>query len=85
MKKKLLGQGHTNSQLHHEKQHLNTLRTSGTSISHETNIERFGPKHKQYNWRQVKKTFNEKSSILTVKHGGGSLMFWLCWEFGQNC
>ncbi|KAK1798992.1 hypothetical protein P4O66_007263 [Electrophorus voltai] len=34
--------------------------------------------HKCYIWRGVNKAYDEKYTIPTVKHGGGSLMFWGC-------
>uniref|UniRef100_A0AAY5JYK3 SCAN box domain-containing protein n=1 Tax=Esox lucius TaxID=8010 RepID=A0AAY5JYK3_ESOLU len=29
-------------------------------------------------WRGVNKAYSEQNTILTVKHGGGSLIFWGC-------
>uniref|UniRef100_A0AAY5KGD4 Tc1-like transposase DDE domain-containing protein n=1 Tax=Esox lucius TaxID=8010 RepID=A0AAY5KGD4_ESOLU len=46
--------------------------------SDETKIELYGHNHKRYVWRRVNKAYSEKNTIPTVKHGGGSLMFWGC-------
>uniref|UniRef100_A0A6Q2ZDT3 Uncharacterized protein n=1 Tax=Esox lucius TaxID=8010 RepID=A0A6Q2ZDT3_ESOLU len=46
--------------------------------SDETKIELYGHNHKHYVWRGVNKAYSEQNTIPTVKHGGGSLMFWGC-------
>lgn len=47
-------------------------------LNDETKIDLFCVNHKQYIWRGVNKARNERYAIPTVKHGGGSLMFWGC-------
>lgn len=44
--------------------------------SDETKIELFSHSSSQYVWRKKKDAFKAKNTIPTVKHGGGSLMFW---------
>lgn len=41
-------------------------------------MELFVHNHKRYVWRGVNEAYDEKYTIPTVKHGGGSLMFWGC-------
>lgn len=38
----------------------------------------FGHNHKRYIWRGVSQAYDGRYAIPTVKHGGGSLMFWGC-------
>ena len=40
--------------------------------------ESVGPMDHQYVWRKKNKVFNEKNTLPTVKHGGGSVMLWGC-------
>ncbi len=44
----------------------------------ETKVELFGRCVSCYIWRKTNTTFNKKNIILTVKHGGGSVMVWGC-------
>ena len=42
----------------------------------ETNNELFGRKSKRYMWRKPNTAHHPVNAIPTVKHGGGSIMFW---------
>ena len=39
-------------------------------------MELFGHMDASYVWRKKEAAYNPKSTIPTVKHSGGSLMFW---------
>ena len=54
----------------------------------ETKLELFGHMDQRYIWRKKNEAYAEKNTIPTVKHGGGSLMFWGCFSSsgtGQLC
>ena len=38
----------------------------------------FGPMDQRYVWRRKNKAYDEKNTLPTVKHGGGSIMLWGC-------
>ncbi|KAI5624964.1 hypothetical protein C0J50_15440, partial [Silurus asotus] len=44
----------------------------------ETKLELFGPMDQRYVWRRKNKAYEEKNTLPTVKHGGGSIMIWGC-------
>lgn len=46
--------------------------------SDETKMERFG--QHRYVWRQNRDAYKDRHLILTVKYGGGSVMFWGCFN-----
>lgn len=79
-RKPLLRKCHKVSRLQYAKQHRDKPQTFWHKViwSDETKIELFGHNHKRYIWRGVNKAYDERYTIPTVKHGGGSLMFWGC-------
>jgi transposase len=82
-KKPLLRPFHKKARLVYAKQHLNQSTEYWKKIiwSDETKIELFGHNQNRYVWRQVNQAHKEKYTKPTVKHGGGSLMFWGCVSF----
>ncbi|KAL0176834.1 hypothetical protein M9458_029164, partial [Cirrhinus mrigala] len=44
----------------------------------ETKVELFGKGHHGTVYRKRNEAFKDKSTVPTVKHGGGSEMFWVC-------
>ena len=54
--------------------------------SDETNVELFGKAHYCTVYRKQNEAFKEKNTVPTVKHGGGSQMFWGCFAAsGTGC
>ena len=41
-------------------------------------IELFGNAHQQFVYRRRNGAYKENNTLLTVKHGGGSIMLWGC-------
>lgn len=79
-RKPLLRKCHKASRLQYSKQPRDKPQNFWNKViwSDETKIELFGHNHKRYIWRGVNKAYDERYTIPTVKHGGGSLMFWGC-------
>ncbi len=48
--------------------------------SDETTIELFGIKSTLCVWRRRNAAYDPKNTIPTVKHGGGNIMFWVCFS-----
>lgn len=52
----------------------------------ETKMEIFGKAHQLYVHRRKNEANQEKNTVPTVKHGGGSVMFWSCFAAsGTGC
>ncbi|KAI4875918.1 hypothetical protein NFI96_025593, partial [Prochilodus magdalenae] len=46
----------------------------------ETKIELFGLNSTRHVWRKKNAAYDPKNTVPTVKHGGGSIMFWGCFS-----
>lgn len=79
-KKPLLRKCHKDARLKYAKLNRDKPQNFWEKImwSDETKIELFGKNYKRYVWRGINNAYDEKNTIPTVKHGGGSLMFWGC-------
>ena len=49
-------------------------------LTDETKLELFGHMDQRYVWRAKGQAYDQKNTIPTVKHGGGSLMIWGCFS-----
>ena len=65
----------TTARLEHAKRHLKDSQTMRNKIlwSDETKIELFGLNAKHHVWKKP-------GTVPTVKHGGGSIMLWGCFQ-----
>ena len=52
--------------------------------SNEMKIELFGLNAKCYIWRKLSTAHHPHNTILTVKHGGGSIMLWGCFSAART-
>ena len=68
------------AQLHYAQGYLNKPQKFWNTIlwSDETKLELFGDGPVWYGWRKKNEAYVEKNTLPTVKHGGGSMMFWGC-------
>ena len=61
------------------------LQTCRKSLwSDETKIELLGLNSKRYIWRKPNTSHHPVNTILTVKHGGGSIMLWGCFSSAET-
>ena len=60
------------------KTHVNSPESFFSTIlwTDETKMELFGHMDTSYGWRKKGEAYNPMNTIPTVKHGGGSLIFW---------
>ncbi|KAI4875718.1 hypothetical protein NFI96_005575 [Prochilodus magdalenae] len=76
----LLTPKHKKSRLQYAKNHVDKPQRFWDTVlwSDETKLELFGPMAQIYVWRRKNEAYKEKNTLPTVKHGGGSVMFWGC-------
>ena len=79
-RKPLLKDRHKKAWLEFAKTHLNKPKSFWENVlwTDETKLELFGKSHRLCVYRKRNEAFKQKNTLPTVKHGGGSLMFWGC-------
>ncbi len=84
----LLTQRHIKARLEFAKTYVTKPQSFWENIlwTYETNVELFGKGHHDTVYRKRSEAFKEKNRVPTVKHGGGSKMFWGCFAAsGTGC
>lgn len=73
---------HVSARLKFAKAHLDKEKVFWERVlwSDETKIELFGHNNTKKIWRKKGEAFLPKNTLPTVKHGGGSVMFWGCFS-----
>ncbi len=86
-RKPLLSARHMKARMEFAKKHLKDSKMVTNKIiwSDETKIELFGLNSKRYVWRKPGTAHHLSNTVPTVKHGGGSIMLWGCFQLqGQD-
>uniref|UniRef100_A0A3P9KW98 Transposase Tc1-like domain-containing protein n=1 Tax=Oryzias latipes TaxID=8090 RepID=A0A3P9KW98_ORYLA len=76
----LLKGNHKKARLEFAKMHVDKPQSFWENVlwTDETKLELFGKTHQLYVRRLKNEANNEKNTVPTVKHGGGSVLFWGC-------
>uniref|UniRef100_A0A3P9LSK4 Transposase Tc1-like domain-containing protein n=1 Tax=Oryzias latipes TaxID=8090 RepID=A0A3P9LSK4_ORYLA len=76
----LLKGNHKKARLEFAKMHVDKPQSFWENVlwTDETKLELFGKKHQLYVGRLKNEASNQKNTVPTVKHGGGSVLFWGC-------
>ncbi|KAG2456820.1 TC1A transposase, partial [Polypterus senegalus] len=79
-KNPLLTQKHKKARLEFTKMYLRKPNSFWANVlwTDETKVELFGKAHHSTVYRKRNEAYKEKNTVPTVKHGGGSKMFWGC-------
>ena len=84
----LLKKNHKKARLEFAKMHVDKPQSFWENVlwTDETKLELFGKAHQLYVHRLKNQAYEEKNTVPTVKHGGGSAMFWGCFAAsGTGC
>uniref|UniRef100_A0A8C4SC68 Transposase n=1 Tax=Erpetoichthys calabaricus TaxID=27687 RepID=A0A8C4SC68_ERPCA len=84
----LLTQKHKKARLEFAKMYLRKPKSFWANIlwTDEIKVELFGKAHHSTVYRKWNEAYEEKNTVPTVKHGGGSKMFWGCFAAsGTGC
>ncbi|KAL0158692.1 hypothetical protein M9458_046768, partial [Cirrhinus mrigala] len=84
----LLTQRHKKARLEFAKTYVTKPQSFWENVlwTDETKVELFGKGQHGTVYRKRNEAFKEKNTVPTVKHGGGSKMFWGCFaSFGTGC
>ncbi len=84
----LLTQRHKKARLEFAKSYVTKPQSFWENVlwTDETKVELFGKEHHDTVYRKRNEAFKEKNRVPTVKHGGGSKMFWGCFAAsGTGC
>uniref|UniRef100_H2LAD6 Transposase Tc1-like domain-containing protein n=1 Tax=Oryzias latipes TaxID=8090 RepID=H2LAD6_ORYLA len=76
----LLKGNHQKARLEFAKMHVDKPQSFWENVlwTDETKLDLFGKAHQLYVHRLKNQAYNEKNTVPTVKHGGGSVLFWSC-------
>uniref|UniRef100_A0A8C4RGC3 Transposase n=1 Tax=Erpetoichthys calabaricus TaxID=27687 RepID=A0A8C4RGC3_ERPCA len=84
----LLTQKHTKARLEFAKMYLRKPKSFWANVlwTDEIKVELFGKAHHSTVYRKQNEAYEEKNTVPTVKHSGGSKMFWGCFAAsGTGC
>lgn len=84
----LLETNHKKARLEFAKLHVDKPQSFWENVlwTDQTKLELFGKAHQLYVHRRKNEAYQEKNTVPTVKHGGGSVMFWGCFAAsGTGC